>query len=196
MWDFLLDTVLRNPEHLAMNPEFAAAMVTVIPVIILLAGVEVNAALNRREQNQRLISDLVQAAQERCLARIHAGETPDDRDLKISRGDFAYIPESSRTAALYWGTSCAAAFLAEWVLIYWLATDEKPRSSGLAWFIAFIACNGFACVLMGMFDIRSDRKEFKRLVEANSQPPHIDPALLPWLLRISEPPPTGPPSDT
>ncbi|MFB7609957.1 hypothetical protein [Streptomyces gardneri] len=162
-------------------------MVTVIPVIILLAGAEIGALLNRRQQNEKRVNGLIQAAQGRCLTRIQAGETPDTRDLQISRREFPYDSEMSSVATLYWIASCASAFLAEWLLIAWLAMKEKPESGARAYFIAITAINGFGAVLASIFSLRSESRAFDKLLKANSHPALPDPALIPWLALPPQP---------
>lgn len=169
-------------DNMVMSPEYAGAMVTVIPVIILLGGAEIGALLNRRQQNRERIDGLIHAAQERCLGRIQAGQTPDAQDLQISRGAFPYDGESSRLTITYWIGSCAAAFLAESMLIFWLATEEKPKSNTVASVIAIAALNGFAMVLFGVYSLITDSRSFNKLLRANSQPRAIDPALAAWLI--------------
>ncbi|MFE5966210.1 hypothetical protein [Streptomyces sp. NPDC056463] len=165
-----------------MSPEFAGAMVTVIPIIILLASAEIGALLNRRQQNQERIDGLVRAARERCVARIQAGQAPDVRDLEISRGAFPYDRESSRVTIFYWIVSGVLALVAEWLLIYWLAAEERPKSGALTYFIAVAALNGFYMVLMGVGTLVADGRAYDKVLKANSQPMTFDPALAPWLI--------------
>ncbi|WP_327668006.1 MULTISPECIES: hypothetical protein [unclassified Streptomyces] len=133
-----------------MTEEFASAMVTVIPIIGLVATVEVSSHFSR------------------YLEMLERGE-----------GDM-YSRRATTGAVKGWVLIGAAHVVAEWMLVEWLVSTDRPESPKMAMFIAITGCVGFAWALvfpmMSMVDrlllaqakVRARRQAAVR--EARSEP--------------------------
>lgn len=131
-----------------MTEAFASAMVTVIPIILLLGAVELSSRLKRGHEHM----DDVEAGRSQRV------------DYKLIRG------------GSLWGALAAAHCYAEISLIEWLATGERQESPHLASFIAVTAALGFVAVVLGAFlqmvslDKRVRRYQ-RQVAEADTTPP-------------------------
>ncbi|GAA1275520.1 hypothetical protein ACFQ0Q_32345 [Streptomyces aureus] len=117
--------------HYKMTESFAGAMVTVIPIIMLVAGVE---AAKAAKAATRSIEQMVQHA----LAQTAAGER---RAPVISPWQWVLL--------VAWAAVGLAHVFAETLLITWLGKTERPTAPGQALFITLVAVVGFFSVAMG-----------------------------------------------
>ncbi|MFI0964168.1 hypothetical protein ACH4S8_22555 [Streptomyces sp. NPDC021080] len=120
-----------------MNEEYASAMVTVIPVVLLVASVEFSQIFTRLSAEwRRPIQEALEAAREGRSQRLHHNK--------------------SRSRALYflyffWILVALSHILAEMSLINWLASSERKPYTGLAEFVSLTANIGFFSILIGAF---------------------------------------------
>ncbi|WP_326710471.1 hypothetical protein OG758_15035 [Streptomyces sp. NBC_01474] len=110
-----------------MTEEFAGAMVTVIPIILLLAGVEWH---NR-------VKDDVDKAKQR-LEKLRRGES----------APYERPPMWRYFLDVVWVALVVSHGIAEAYLITWLAGTERPAAPGWADFIATTGGAGFLLVIL------------------------------------------------
>lgn len=134
-----------------MSEEFASAMVTVIPIILLLGWAEATKLSNVFVAAKAPAVDReVRAA----LVRIanDGTESPDRGDSPqepVRQVPFARSLEV--VLGLTWGVLAVLHVWAEVSLIRWLATTERPPSPDLAERVTEIAGAGFVMLLIGAF---------------------------------------------
>ncbi|MGA5146299.1 hypothetical protein ACPCSF_14800 [Streptomyces griseoincarnatus] len=121
----LIRQLYALPE-MQMSEPFAGAMVTVIPIIMLVAGVEYT------KHTKRHTAEL-----DRELSERRAG---------VADPVSAFNPRKVLTviAVIGWGTLAGTHIVAEGLLILWLASVEQEPQPGLALFISVTAYFGFA----------------------------------------------------
>ncbi|MGW1089647.1 hypothetical protein ACWD4L_25820 [Streptomyces sp. NPDC002596] len=138
-----------------MTEEFASAMVTVIPIILLLGWAEVQklsttyvakkAPSLDREIRAAMYRILSQEAGSQADADTSSGQEAENRkppgQAKIFEGLFAVV----------WGVLAVLHVLAELYLVRWLATTERAPSPGMARNVTLIAGAGFVMLLVGAF---------------------------------------------
>ncbi|MFE2046305.1 hypothetical protein ACFXAZ_36365 [Streptomyces sp. NPDC059477] len=139
-----------------MTEEFASAMVTVIPIIMLVAAVEFNSFHRTLEDAH---NEVLHSMSEKIQAAREGREVPAGRH---------------RTRRTYW---TVWAWLALWAshtgaevqLIRWLAGDARQPDPLTAQVVANIAILGFAAILLvpliqQVLDTRSRRLRFEAMV--------------------------------
>ncbi|WP_217165645.1 DUF4499 domain-containing protein [Streptomyces sp. AC512_CC834] len=121
-----------------MNAEFASALVTVIPIILLVASVEINNVTKSRQA--RLLREL-EFQLEDAEAAILAGQPVSDGKPRKSRTEtIAYV---------FWGVLMVTHVVAEMILILWLASAKRPEVPFLAEYVLDTALFGFISVFTG-----------------------------------------------
>ncbi|MGA5285436.1 hypothetical protein ACPCSK_34430 [Streptomyces griseoincarnatus] len=143
-----------------MTEEFASAMVTVIPIILLAASVEVSSLVNRQGALQ---DELLRQLQQQIDAKRRGEEAA---PLRVT--DTGPTGCSGTALALFWFLLSGAHVIAEYQLIMWLAGTERGDHPLMAKSIAFIGIIGFAAVLVGwlwnlVVTSRSRSRELARL---------------------------------
>ncbi|MEU8528370.1 MULTISPECIES: hypothetical protein [Streptomyces] len=154
-----------------MSTEFAAAMVTVIPVTLLLGGVEINTLQARRRQEAETIQGLIEAAADRILARLAASESPDQRDLSIVSRKGRHDFHEYTVLQMMWGIYTVAGILAEMYLVMWLALAEGPKTPWAANAVAWIGVYGFFLVLFSSATLLMSQRQYQSEVVACSPLP-------------------------
>jgi hypothetical protein len=127
-----------------MTEEFASAMVTVIPVILLVAVVEFNEGEKRAAEAARSLALEAQAS------GVEAGRVV--RKVMNSR-----VLRRIKNVQSAWYAVLTFHVLAEGYLILWLADDHRPASPGYAWFVVLTACAGFLMTLASVVLTRAAR---------------------------------------
>ncbi|NEC72934.1 hypothetical protein [Streptomyces rochei] len=118
-----------------MTEEYASAMVTVLPVIMLVALVEFNNA-NAAYRNTQL--EYTQA----LLQAVRNGEIEPIPPSKWSR-------RAREAAYMYWYAIVGLHIYAESLLIQWLASTERGPDPGTAEFVRAVGAWGFLTVICG-----------------------------------------------
>ncbi|MFE5681704.1 hypothetical protein [Streptomyces sp. NPDC056512] len=119
-----------------MTESFATAMVTVIPIILLVAVVEV-------QQRGRLTVETLTRL--RLAVEAERGGDPTDATAVLREARMSKPPA---LATFLWGVLCAAHVVAELILIFWLAGSERPPGTWQASFVAYTAAVGFVLVIL------------------------------------------------
>lgn len=138
-----------------MTEEFASAMVTVIPIILLLGGAEM-LKLTKVYVEARFpeVNREVWDALGRHLIRAEGGEPA---EIPLPRREADGKPELSSWGAFeilfagIWGLVAVAHVYMEVRLIQWLATAERPAAPVLAERVTWVAGAGFVMLLVGAF---------------------------------------------
>ncbi|MEK0100257.1 hypothetical protein ACFC18_44100 [Streptomyces sp. NPDC056121] len=120
-----------------MTEEFASAMVTVIPVVLLVATVEYH-ELSRRvsEETKSRVAEAVEAGTDGPQVVRDVLNSPLIKGLK-------------NVQAAWYGV-LTLHVLAEMYLIFWLADDKRPGDPPFALYVASIGCLGFLMVVAGV----------------------------------------------
>lgn len=120
---------------LKMTDGFASAMVTVLPVILLVATVQYNELGKRAaEANRQLTAEALQDGwdEARFVQLVE-----DSRLIRRLKGMQAW-----------WWTMLFLHAITEVYLIFWLADDARPGHPAFAMFVATVACLGFVTIVV------------------------------------------------
>ncbi|QUC63005.1 hypothetical protein IOD14_43125 [Streptomyces sp. A2-16] len=117
-----------------MTGEFASAMVTVIPVVLLVATVEFNEIEKRADETEQRA---IEAAR---------GEGLSDRQAMQSVSASPLL-RGLRNLQTVWYAALTLHIFAEAYLIFWLADDARPADVFFAWFVSVTGCSGFVMLL-------------------------------------------------
>ncbi|WP_437004428.1 hypothetical protein [Streptomyces sp. enrichment culture] len=143
-------------DHVKMTESFAGAMVTVIPIIMLIAGTEY------KKYAQKQIAALDRQLQDAGALASGADESETD----TSPGEVGPMLKSGA-----WAVLAMTHVLAEVKLIVWLASSEQEPEPGWATYIAYTGIFGFAItVLLPMFIDQSELLQKRRLLSTASSP--------------------------
>ncbi|MFE4664384.1 hypothetical protein ACFRI7_12560 [Streptomyces sp. NPDC056716] len=139
-----------------MTVEFASAMVTVIPIIMLVAAVEFNSFHRTLEDSH---NEVLHSMSEKIQAAGEGREIPADR----------HRPRRTYWTVWAWLALWASQTGAEVQLIRWLAGDARQPDPLTAQIVANIAILGFAAVLVvpliqQILDTRSRRLRLDAMV--------------------------------
>ncbi|MFC9498385.1 hypothetical protein [Streptomyces sp. NPDC056982] len=118
-----------------MTEEFVSAMVTVIPVILLVASVEYMTVV--RDQRQRWMD-----YQEQLLEAIVNGAPEPRGPGKVARRAYAI-------AVRFWNMVLAAHIAVEANLVVWLAGTKRPTAPSIALIVEWVAIIGFVSIVVG-----------------------------------------------
>lgn len=116
-----------------MTESFAGAMVTVIPIILLVAVVEV-------QQRGRLTVE--------TLTKLRLAQETSEPGAGTAALLEARMRKPPMWAPFLWGTLSAAHVVAEAMLIFWLAGSERSPGTWQAPFVAYTAAVGFVVVIL------------------------------------------------
>ncbi|MFG2291474.1 hypothetical protein ACGFOU_36015 [Streptomyces sp. NPDC048595] len=123
-----------------MTEEFASAMVTVIPIILVASALEISAIAKTSRDNGR-------RRREATLAAIRAGSPEPPAPSALAR-------RAGKVIFLGWYVSGLIHILAEMSLIRWLAGTERAANPAMAQMVFSVATAGFAWVLgAGIFTL-------------------------------------------
>ncbi|MFI0135569.1 hypothetical protein [Streptomyces luteogriseus] len=118
-----------------MTDDFASAMVTVLPVILLVATVQFNELGKRAEEtNRRLTTEALQDGWNEARYVQQVERSPLIRRLKGLQA--------------WWWTVLTLHVMAEVYLVFWLADDGRPAQPAFAMLVATVACLGFVTIAM------------------------------------------------
>ncbi|MEU8488676.1 hypothetical protein [Streptomyces sp. NPDC048641] len=139
-----------------MTGDFAGAMVTVIPIILLLGGAEM---LKLSKMYVEAAAPKHQQATAEILAAVYPGaevEGPSSTPSPHTSDDAAQPGEQLWASfeilfALVWGLVAVAHVYMEVKLIQWLATTERPAAPILAERVTGTATLGFVMLLVSAF---------------------------------------------
>ncbi|NEY36492.1 hypothetical protein GTU99_30830, partial [Streptomyces sp. PRKS01-65] len=138
-----------------MTEEFASAMVTVIPIILLLGGAEM-LKLTKLYVEARFPEVNREVWEVLDLRPVHP-ETGEPAEIPLPRRESDGTAELSPWGAFeiafagLWGLVAVAHVYMEVRLIQWLATAGRPAAPVLAERVTWVAGAGFVMLLVGAF---------------------------------------------
>ncbi|MGW5449951.1 hypothetical protein [Streptomyces asiaticus] len=142
-----------RPVAVRMTEEFASAMVTVIPIVLVAASLEMTALTKNSRDNGR-------RRREAVLAAIRSG-TPEPAGVSRRRKAASVLVLSG------WYWSVILHVVAEVLLIRWLADSKRAADPQTAQFVQAVGIFGFVWVLIAGFIVtsvyNSERKLERRL---------------------------------
>jgi hypothetical protein len=138
-----------------MTEEFASAMVTVIPIILLLGWAEVQKLSTTYVAKKAPSLDReIRAVMYQILSQ-EAGSQPDADASPGQEAENRTPPEQAKIFeglfAIAWGALAILHVVAELYLVRWLATTERAPSPGMARNVTLVAGAGFVMLLVGAF---------------------------------------------
>jgi hypothetical protein len=135
-----------------MTDDFASAMVTVLPVILLVATVQFNELGKRaREVTHQLTTEALRDGWNEVRFVQQVERSPLIRRL--------------RGLQAWWWAMLTIHVLAEVYLIGWLADDGRPAQPGFAVLVAMTACLGFLTIAaeVALMTAATTTEELRRL---------------------------------
>jgi hypothetical protein len=135
-----------------MTDGFASAMVTVLPVILLVATVQYNELGKRAaEANRQLTAEALREGWDEARFVQLVEHSPLIRRLKGLQA--------------WWWTVLFLHVMAEVYLIFWLADDARPGHPAFAMLVAGVACLGFSTIVVEivLMTLAATSEELRRL---------------------------------
>ncbi|MFD7184962.1 hypothetical protein ACFV90_33825 [Streptomyces sp. NPDC059904] len=140
-----------------MTESFAGAMVTVIPIILVAAGIET-------QQNFNKLADRMDEIR---IALLEEGVEAAEKAARSRGTGFAGMPTVLGVMAVLF----LSHVFVEFYLIFWLASTTRPANPGAALTVAITGFLGFALVggagvLGPLFRVKKNFSDLFRLAEA------------------------------
>ncbi|MET9760160.1 hypothetical protein ABZ016_14060 [Streptomyces sp. NPDC006372] len=151
-----------------MTGEFAGAMVTVIPIVMLLGAVEAKTMTDRvRGDLERTAASLLESARS-AQSRQQLGLAA----MAEFRRGYLWSTWRASLASFIWLAVGLAHLIAEMRLIHWFATDTQSDDPDLARFVFLVSFSGFAITLLSVMirlcssspSLRASRSELREIM--------------------------------